>query len=76
MVRLSFLFPCCCLDIVKTDKTPLTYSFHISIWRGLVHSLGGLSLPNDDGTGRMWRRDWLYVSAGLAVATVVAVYET
>ena len=32
MVRVSFLFPCWCLDIAKIDNTPLTYSFHISIW--------------------------------------------
>jgi len=36
------------LDIVKIDKTPLIYSFHISIW--------GLSPPNPpcgDGTCHM-----------------------
>jgi len=56
-VRVCFLFPCWCLDIVKIDKTPLIYSFHISIWVGLVHCLGGLSPTNhtcDDGNDRMW----------------------
>jgi len=32
MVRVSLLFHCWCLDIVKIDKTPLIYSFKISIW--------------------------------------------
>jgi len=27
----EFLFPCWCLDIVKIDKTPLIFSFNISI---------------------------------------------
>jgi len=43
MFRMSFLFPCWCLDIAKIDKTALIYSFHISIWGGLEHCLGGLA---------------------------------
>ena len=57
MVRVSFLFPCWCLDIVKIDKTVLIYRLHISIWGSLEHCLGGVSPANpscDDGTGRMW----------------------
>ena len=57
MVRVSFLFPSWCLDIVKIDKTPLIYSFNISICGGLEHCMGELSPPNplcDDGTGHMW----------------------
>jgi len=43
MVRVSCLFPRWYLDIVQINKTPLIYSFHISIWGGLVHCLGGLA---------------------------------
>ena len=53
MARVSFLFLCWCLDIVKVDKTPLIYCFHISIWE--VGALfWGLSPPNPpcgDGNG-------------------------
>jgi len=45
MVRVSFLFPCWCLDIVKIDKTALIYSFHISIW-GAWSIVWRLSPPN------------------------------
>ena len=50
MVRATFLSPCWCLDLVKIDKTPLIYSFHISIWRVLSHQIA----PCGNGTGRMW----------------------
>ena len=43
MVRLRFLFPCWCLDIVKIDKTAHIYSFHTWIWGSLDHCLGGLA---------------------------------
>jgi len=43
MVRVSFLFPCCCLRIVKIGRTALIYSFRISIWGGLEHYLGDLA---------------------------------
>ena len=43
MVRVSFLFPCRCLDNAKIYKTVLIYSFHVSIWGGLEHCLGGLA---------------------------------
>ena len=44
------------LDIVKIDKTPLIYSFHISIWRAWSIVWGGLACQNP-----LWRQDWPYL---------------
>jgi len=55
MVRVSFLFPCWCLDIVKIDKIPLIYSFQISIWGAWCIVWGG------------WAHQIPPVATGLAV---------
>jgi len=50
MVRVSFLFPCWCLDIVKIDKTAV---FIFQLGGGLAALFGGLNPPNPpcgDGT--------------------------
>jgi len=45
----SFLFPSWCLDIAKIDKTPLIYSFHISIWGDLYFQFGGTLMTSTGG---------------------------
>ena len=64
MVRVSFWFPCWCLDIVQIDKNPLICSFHISIWGSLVHFWVGLAhlIP--------------LAATGLAVCETIAVLQS
>ena len=56
MVRVSFLFPCRWLEIVKIYKTALIYVFHVSIWGAWSIVCGAQPTKSP-----LWRWDWPYV---------------